>query len=144
ERGLPVRIQIGNTNDVMIAPVLKYYGIAPEQLESWGGRYVTRHEAMDEGVDVLINRSGSNANNEESAIWNWASWTGEWNVLTLHRTLREELVRDLGNEHVILPTGYLRGTEAPIPTVERPGQAVIGRDDMPDDFAYALARGMDL
>jgi TRAP transporter TAXI family solute receptor len=142
-RKLPVRIQIGNPDDIMIKPVLEYYGITPKQVGVWGGKFVSRKEAMTHGVDVLINRSGSNANNEESAIWNWAAWTGKWRFLALAPDLRDKLVRELGYEHTVLPQGYLPGVTEAIPTIERSGQAVIGRADMPDEFAYTLAKAMD-
>lgn len=141
---LPVRIQAGNANDAMIAPILQYYGISPKQLESWGGKFVTRQEAKTHGVDVLISRSGSHANNEESSIWNRSTWTGNWRFLTLAPDLRDKMVHDLGYQNVMLPKGYFPGVAEAIPTIERSGQAVIGRDDMPDDFAYALAKAMDV
>ena len=31
----------------------------------------------------------------------------------------------------------------PFPTVIRDGTVIYGRDDMPDDFAYTLAKAMD-
>ena len=42
-----------------------------------------------------------------------------------------------------MPDGLLRGILAPIPTVTRDGHAVYGRDDMPDSFAYAVAKALD-
>jgi hypothetical protein len=36
-----------------------------------------------------------------------------------------------------------RGIERPIPTVVRTGTAIYGRADMPDDFAYIVAKAMD-
>jgi len=42
-----------------------------------------------------------------------------------------------------IPNGLLRGIHRPIPTVTRSGHAVYGRDDMPNDFAYAVARALD-
>jgi len=140
---LPVRIHIGNPKDGLIAPILEYYGITPEKLESWGGRFVSRMEARTQGVDVLINRSASNANNSESAIWNWATWNERWHFLTLPQDLRDRLVNEMGYEHVTLPVGYFPGVTQAIPTVERSGQVVIARDDTPEEFAYTLAKAMD-
>jgi TRAP-type uncharacterized transport system substrate-binding protein len=42
-----------------------------------------------------------------------------------------------------IPVGLLRGVNQPIPTVTSSGDAVYGRADMPEDFAYAVAKGMD-
>jgi TRAP transporter TAXI family solute receptor len=140
-RKLPVRIH-ATADDIMLAPLLEYYAIKPGQLESWGGKYIGRREAP-EGVDVLISRSGSNANNEESAIWNWAAATGKWRFLAMPKPLLDRMVAELGYRHVTLPVGYLPGVTEAIPTIERSGQAVIGRADMPDDFAYTLTKAMD-
>ena len=42
-----------------------------------------------------------------------------------------------------IPLGLFRGVDRPIPTVARMGIVVYGRTDMPDDFAYTLAKAMD-
>ena len=39
--------------------------------------------------------------------------------------------------------GLFRGVDRPVPTVVRTGTVIYGRDDMPDDFAYTLAKAMD-
>jgi len=41
------------------------------------------------------------------------------------------------------PLGLFRGINRPIPTVARSGVVIYGRTDMPDDFAYTLAKAMD-
>jgi uncharacterized protein len=140
---LPVRIFIGNPEDSLILPILDHYGIRTKDLESWGGKFVTNKQAMKDGVDVLINRSASTSNNEESKIWSWAAQAMDLQYLTLPEALRDKLVKDLGYSPVTLPLGYFRGVKAPIPTVELSGQAVIGRADMPEDFAYLLAKVID-
>ena len=46
-------------------------------------------------------------------------------------------------ERVDLPIGFLRGVTEPIPTVAISGIAIYGRDDMPDKFAYDVAKALD-
>ena len=140
---IPARIFIGNPDDPLVQPVLEHYRITRKELESWGGRYVPRKQAMENGVDVLINRSASTANNEESKIWQWASQTRDLNYLTLPQELRDRLVKDLSYSPVTLPVGYFRGVTQAMPTVELSGQAVIARADMPEEAAYLLAKAMD-
>jgi TRAP-type uncharacterized transport system substrate-binding protein len=142
-RRLPTRIFIGNADDTPLQPVLRYYGIRRAELESWGGRFVSRSEAMQGGVDVLLTRSASTANNEESRIWQWATQALEFNYITLPTELRDQLVNEFGFSPVTLPLGYFRGVTEAIPTVELSGQAVIARDDMPEEDAYLLAKAMD-
>jgi uncharacterized protein len=42
-----------------------------------------------------------------------------------------------------IPLGYFRGVDRPVPTVAQNGTVIYGRTDMPDDFAYTLAKAMD-
>jgi TRAP transporter TAXI family solute receptor len=140
---MPVRIFPGNPDDVLLTPIFEHYGITPKQLESWGGKFVERADAMENGVDVIINRSASNANNYESMIWNWATYTKDLEFLTLPQELRERLVREFGFAHVTMPLGYFKGVKTDYPTVELSGQAVYARADMPDEFAYQLTKAMD-
>ena len=42
-----------------------------------------------------------------------------------------------------MPDGLLRGIDHTISTVARTGHAVFGRADMPDDFAYLVAKALD-
>ena len=42
-----------------------------------------------------------------------------------------------------MPQGYFRGMDRPLQTLGRTGTVIYGRDDMPDDFAYTLAKAMD-
>jgi TRAP-type uncharacterized transport system substrate-binding protein len=42
-----------------------------------------------------------------------------------------------------IPDGLLRGIEAPIQTIVRTGTVVYGRADMPDKFAYDVAKALD-
>jgi TRAP-type uncharacterized transport system substrate-binding protein len=42
-----------------------------------------------------------------------------------------------------IPLGYMRGVDRVIPTVVRSGHVIYGRDDMPESFAYDLAKAID-
>ncbi|MBL8551768.1 MAG: hypothetical protein JNJ73_17400 [Hyphomonadaceae bacterium] len=142
-RRMPVRIFIGNPDDSLVLPILQHYGITRAELESWGGRFVSRQQAMANGVDVLINRSASTANNEEARIWQWATQALELNFLALPPVVLDRLVNEQGYSRVTLPLGYFRGVTQAIPTVEQSGQAVIARADMPEEDAYILAKTID-
>jgi TRAP-type uncharacterized transport system substrate-binding protein len=43
----------------------------------------------------------------------------------------------------VAPVGLLRGLTRRIPTVARDGIVIYGRDDMPDRFAYDVAKALD-
>jgi len=143
ERRLPVRLHTTIENDALVQPILEYYGLTEDQLSSWGGKIVTREEAMRDGVDVLIHRNASVSQNMESQIWTWATHKYDMQFYTLPNDLRETLIEKLGYNPVTMPVGYFRGVEEAIPTLEFSGQVVYGRDDMPEEFAYQLAKAMD-
>lgn len=46
-------------------------------------------------------------------------------------------------ERGVVPVGLYSGVLRPIPTLERTGTAVYGTDDMPDEFAYVVAKELD-
>ena len=79
----------------------------------------------------------------EWRIWTEISQKFDLNFIELPDDLLAKLARDGEQDRGIIPAGLYRGIERPIPTVVRTGTAVYGRADMPDDFAYAVAKAMD-
>ncbi len=79
----------------------------------------------------------------------WSIWTEISQEIRpqLHRAApatcwpgwRRRAKQELGT----IPVGLYPGVVRPIPTVVRTGTVVYGRDDMPDDFAYAVAKAID-
>jgi len=65
------------------------------------------------------------------------------NFIELPDDLLADLAREGQQDRGMIPAGLYRGIERPIPTVVRTGTAVYGRADMPNDFAYAVAKAMD-
>jgi uncharacterized protein len=46
-------------------------------------------------------------------------------------------------EIVPVPIGLLKGVDKPMTTLARNGQSVFGRQDLPEGFAYDVARALD-
>src|SRR5690606_24256153 len=63
--------------------------------------------------------------------------------LDLDTKILDKLAKEFGHDRGTLPLGYFRGVDRPIPTVVQSGQVIYGRDDMPDSFAYDLAKWLD-
>ena len=121
--------------------ILDYYGLTQEKVESFGGTYSTRHS---EGEDFdLVMGFGSLVNAPEYRMWYSISQKYDLKYLEVAEDLRAKLVKDRYLEHRNLPYGYLRGVDRSIPTLGRSGTAIYGREDMPYDFAYTLAKAMD-
>ena len=57
----------------------------------------------------------------------------------LLKQLAEESEQELGT----IPVGLYPCVDQPVPTVVSTGTAIYGRDDMPEDFAYAVAKAID-
>ena len=64
--------------------------------------------------------------------------------LPVPQQLRERLVRENGGVLVNLPFRFMRGVgDEPVPTVGFSGINVYGRDDLPEGFAYDVAKSLD-
>lgn len=144
EKRLPVKIvalpQGGDTN----AAILAYYGLNAEELSSWGGKLIgnTPQDQEDrKNPDVMIG-FGEFARTEYEP-WIDFSQTQDLRFLEVPKDLREKLVKEYDLQELDIPDGLFRGVHGPMPGVGRSGEAVYGRTDMPDDFAYTLAKAID-
>ncbi|MFB3776673.1 MAG: TAXI family TRAP transporter solute-binding subunit [Bryobacteraceae bacterium] len=122
--------------------ILAHYGLTREAIEAAGGRIGNTPEDQ-QNFDVVIGGAGSMSTAPEWRIWIDISEKFDLNFVELPRDLLEKLVKEGEQEHGIIPVGLYRGVVRPIPTAVRTGTVVYGRDDMPDDFAYAVAKAMD-
>jgi uncharacterized protein len=142
ERRLPVRIIIDFQPSSM--PVLDYYGLDEESLQSWGGSLVRpRDITTTTPFDVVISSLASPANNPESAFWTTVTVAHELQFLDLPDELLDQMVHEADMIPVTARWGVLRGVDRSIHTVGRSGEVVFARDDMPDEIAYAAAKAID-
>jgi uncharacterized protein len=65
------------------------------------------------------------------------------NYLQLPDDLLAALARTDWHQPALIPVGLLPGIERPIHTVARTGTVVYTRADVPDRFAYDVARALD-
>jgi uncharacterized protein len=141
-RKQPLRIL--TEDDPWVAPILQRYHLTRKEVESRGGKFVNAMGLKkDPSFDVIISSLGSLAANLESNVWYEMSQKFDLRYLDVPRDVLTEIVNTLGGELTEVPYGYLRGVDRRIPTAGRSGQAVYGRADMPDDFAYAVAKALD-
>ncbi len=141
EKKLPVRI-IGNLEAAYSDAVLGYFGITAKELESWGGRIMRPDAEARANFDVVIHEA-TRGNPPEFNIFNEVSETANLRYLDLPEELLEQMAEKFELERRDLPVGFLRGVDRTIPTVARSGTVVYGRADMPDDFAYVVAKALD-
>jgi TRAP-type uncharacterized transport system substrate-binding protein len=121
--------------------VLEYYGITEDKVKSFGGTFAPLYN-RDREANVFIG-FGSLTNAPEYNMWYQVTQKYDLKYLELAPDLKQRLVRDFNYKEGILPLGTFRGVERPVPTVLRDGTVIFGRTDMPDDFAYTLAKALD-
>ncbi len=79
----------------------------------------------------------------EWSIWTEISQKFNLTFIGLPEDLLAKLAKDGEQERGTIPAGLYRGVDRPSPTVVRTGTVIYGRADMPDDFAYIVAKAMD-
>jgi uncharacterized protein len=142
QKRIPVKIMASAVGQRQLTPaVLEYYGLSKEVVESFGGTFDT-HYSRDADFDVMLG-FGSLTNAPEFTHWYHATQKYDFKYLELASELREQLNRLFYAEEQTMPLGYFRGVDKPVTTVVQNGIVIYGRVDMPDDFAYTLAKAMD-
>jgi TRAP transporter TAXI family solute receptor len=145
EKKLPVKIMASTSIGGSITPsILSYFGITSEKMKSQGGelRTDTEEGPNRKSLDVVIG-FGSMVNAPEYNMWYELSQRENLRYLEIPAALRAKLAKDFYLTEVTMPQGYFHGMDRPIQTLGRTGTVIYGRDDMPDEFAYTLAKAMD-
>ncbi len=124
------------------ARILAHFDLSRQAIEAAGGHIGSTPEDR-ENFDVVIGGGGGMTTAPEWRIWTEISQKFDLNFIQLPEDLLAELAREGEQERGIIPAGLYRGIERPIPTVVRTGTVIYGRADMPDDFAYTVAKAMD-
>lgn len=142
EKKLPVKLVArGGAGEGINAAVLKYYGLSDKEIQSFGGT-ASGSYVRGSAVDVVIGWAAL-LNAPEYAAWYDAPQQHDFAYLDVPADLRASLTKAFHVEDRAAPVGLLRGVTRRVSTVARNGTAVYGRADMPDAFAYAVARALD-
>ncbi len=136
----PVRI-FASPNDPMVKAILAYYGLSVKSITAAGG-YVSAAGANVSNFDIMIH-GGFMTTAPEFRVLNEVSQEVDLNYLQLPNPLLANLAQEPQIRLGTIPVGMLRGIERPIPTVVRDGTVIYTRNDVPDSFAYDVARAMD-
>jgi TRAP-type uncharacterized transport system substrate-binding protein len=124
--------------------VLQYYGLTVHDILAAGGEMrngILPSERKD--FDLVI-YAGDQSAAPEFNVLSEVSQKYDLEFLALPDPLRDELAAKFSMQKRDLPAAFLRGVSKPVPTVAILGNVIYGRDDMPDDFAYALAKALDV
>ena len=129
----------GEMSDV----VFDYYGTSAAALKAKGAVFVPEFDPVQRRDADLIIQWGTLVNAPEFNVWYQASQQQDLDYLQLPEPLLARLSRELKMERRDIPVGLLRGLDQPIHSVARTGTVVYGRADMPEDFAYLVAKALD-
>ena len=142
KKRLPVKVVAWPRGPRQItAEVLAYYKLNKDTLESFGGSF-TNEYSRDADVDVMFGFGGL-VNAPEYNVWYHATQKYDFKYLEIAPDLRAKLIKQYFLEEGKLPLGQFRGADRAVPTMVEIGTVIYGRDDMPDDFAYTLAKALD-
>ena len=123
--------------------ILEYYGLTKESMAALGGELRTGNGPdQRKGLDVVIGWAALE-NAPEYNMWYEISQKYDLKYLKLADDLVDKLVKEYDLEKRNVPLGLLRGIDQQFPTAVRTGNTIYGRADMPDDFAYTLAKALD-
>ena len=140
---MPIRLLLGNGGEPLEA-VMEYYGFGKKDLQASGGKILVGNSLLLSTNFDLMMGIGIVANYPEGGMWYQMSLKKDLVFFPLPEDLRQKLAKEYGGELVQLPFRYMRGVgDTPIPTVGFGGLAVYGRDDLPDQFVYDVAKGLD-
>lgn len=137
----PVRI-LTDGNEVSTA-VMAHYGLTREAVEGAGGKILRGVIPQDRKTFDVIIHGGTLGNAPEYNVWYEVSQKFDLTYLQLPHELLAKIAKEQEMEFRDIPDGLLRGIDHPIPSIARSGHVVFGRADMPDDFAYTVAKALD-
>jgi TRAP-type uncharacterized transport system substrate-binding protein len=142
EKRMPVTIlKRGGVGDQLQDAILDYYGLSAEKLKSFGGT-ITENYTRGMKADVILAFAGL-IHADNYSYWPDLTERDDFKYLEMAPALRAKLVKDFHLTEQSIPPNLLRGVDRRIVTVARNGTVVYGRTDMPDDFAYILAKALD-
>lgn len=138
----PLRIFARVTPGGLEDQILSYYGIPAGSIRAAGGGIGTSAADRD-SFDIIIHASQGLTTAPEFRVWTEVSQRSRLNYIQLPDDLLARLARSDWQEPAIVPVGLLPGIERPIRTVARTGTVVYTRSDVPDGFAYDVAKALD-
>jgi hypothetical protein len=138
----PVRILTGGVGGGQEAAILAYYGLSRQAIEEAGG-HIGNAPADRENFDIAIGGGGGMTVAPEWRVWTEISHKSDLLFIGLPEELLAKLAKDSGQDRGSIPPGLYPGVERSIPTLVRTGTVIYGRADMPDDFAYLVAKALD-
>jgi TRAP-type uncharacterized transport system substrate-binding protein len=129
-----------NTVGYAVQTMMTLHGIARDELERWGGKYLENErpfplQAMfrDGDVDALFHEAIMTPG------WRDAAEARDVVFIPMEEEPLARVERELGWPRATLPAGYLRGLTEDLTTLDFSDFAFVCREDFPDDVAHLVA-----
>jgi len=128
-----------------VEEVLKQYGISYATIEQWGGQVFFPGPSHIGGRLVLDGRADAMFQ-EAEMLPIWAEIDApprRVNYLPVSEAVRDHMRTTYGFGKRDIPAGRWPGVSEAVPTVDFSGWLVFCRDDLPEAWAYAVAKACD-
>ena len=143
ERRMAVKFMQTGIQSEGVNRLLDHYNLSSEILGELGGELVRTGPQNRQNLDVIAGWV-SLVTAPEFSYWMDIAHNNELEFLELPKDLIEHWAREGNYEIRNSPPGLVPGLEnRSIPSVAKSGTVVYGRTDMPEDFAYTLAKALD-
>ena len=149
----PLRLVSGRRSDrgidvltFTVEEVLRQYGISYAAIEEWGGEVFFPGPAHIGGQLVLDGRANAMFQEAEMLpIWGEIdSPPRQINYLPVSDAVRDHMLNTYGFPKRDIPAGRWPGVLEAVPTVDFSGWLVFCREDLPEEWAYAVAKACDV
>ena len=139
---LGTRLEPQGSISYVAAKILQFYGLAPRDLEGWGGRIVSTAPAhgslqrMLRGeVDAVLHQAGEK-------IWTELARKKAVRFLPLDEALVAMLERECHCSPAAIAKGQFQGVEQEVRCLQWSDLVAVASERLPFDVGYALARVM--
>jgi TRAP transporter TAXI family solute receptor len=139
-KGLKIGIALEAEEPSIQQEMLDYYGLTADVLKANGDTIVREN---DESADILISDNAAFNASVENRFWPAITAKTKLRFLPLADPLRTKLANDFFLRPGIMPRSFFPGVDKPVPTVVRIGHLIYGSDDMPEQYAYDVAKALD-
>jgi TRAP-type uncharacterized transport system substrate-binding protein len=139
-KNLKIGVTLAQEEPTIQQTILDYYGLTEAVLKANGDTLVPE---KTETADVIITDNAAFNGSVENRFWPALTAKYKLRFLPLADPLRVKLAKDFWLRQVNMPRSFFPGVDKPVPTVARIGHLIYGRDDMPEQYAYDLARALD-
>jgi hypothetical protein len=128
-----------------VEEVLKQYRISYAEIESWGGEVFFPGPSHIGGRLLLEGRADAMFQEAEMLpIWEEIDTPPRrMNYLPVSEAVRDDMLARYGFVKRDIPAGRWRGAREAVPTIDFSGWLVFCREDLPEDWAYAVAQAAD-